>query len=121
MAVTKVRLPLADLVLTPSGSESVLDRLLIATKFQPYGTGSQNRVLQYVNYEPQAVGLAEKMMRFKQDISSLTLVPTGGGVFEVTVDGEKIYSKKQTGQFPDPAAIVKAIRAKLNPPTGKSR
>jgi len=60
-------------------------------------------------------------MRLKQDISSLTLVPMGGGVFEVTVNGEKIYSKKQTGQFPDPAAILKAVRARLNPPAGKAR
>ena len=45
----------------------------------------------------------------------------GGGVFEVTVNGEKIYSKKQTGEFPDPAAIVKAVRARLNPPAGKVR
>jgi selT/selW/selH-like putative selenoprotein len=34
-------------------------------------------------------------------------------VFEVTVNGEKIYSKKQTGQFPEPAAVLKAIRGKL--------
>ena len=52
-------------------------------------------------------------MRLKQDISSLTLIAAGGGVFEVTVDGEKIYSKKQTGEFPDPAAILKAVRARL--------
>jgi selenoprotein W-related protein len=47
----------------------------------------------------------------KQDISSLTLVPASGGVFEVIVNGEKIYSKKQTGEFPDPVAIAKAVRA----------
>jgi selenoprotein W-related protein len=40
-------------------------------------------------------------------------VPAGGGVFEVSVDGKKIYSKKQTGEFPDPTAILKAVRAKL--------
>jgi len=45
----------------------------------------------------------------------------GGGVFEVTVDGEKIYSKKQTGQFPDPAAILKTVRAKLKPSPAKAR
>ena len=61
------------------------------------------------------------MLRLKQDISGLTLVPMGGGVFEVTVNGEKIYSKKETGQFPDPAAIVKAVRAKLNASAGKGR
>ena len=37
----------------------------------------------------------------------------GGGVFEVTVNGDKIYSKKETGKFPDPAAILKAVRAKI--------
>ncbi len=30
----------------------------------------------------------------------MELVPGGGGVFEVTVDGTKVYSKKETGQFP---------------------
>jgi selenoprotein W-related protein len=60
-------------------------------------------------------------LRFKQDVSSLTLVPMGGGVFEVTVDGKKIYSKKETGEFPDPAAIVKAVRARLSPSPAKGR
>jgi selenoprotein W-related protein len=49
----------------------------------------------------------------KQDIRSLTLVPAKGGLFEVTVNGDKIYSKKETGEFPDPAAIVKTVRARL--------
>jgi len=61
------------------------------------------------------------LLRLKQDISSLTLVPMGGGVFEVTVNDEKIYSKKQTGQFPDAAAIVKAVRARVNPAAAKAR
>jgi selenoprotein W-related protein len=52
-------------------------------------------------------------LRFKQDIASLKLIPAGGGVFEVVVNGEKIYSKKETGKFPEPAAIVKQVRGKL--------
>jgi predicted Rdx family selenoprotein len=28
----------------------------------------------------------------------------------VTVNGEKIYSKKATGSFPDPAVIVQQVR-----------
>ncbi|MBI3852953.1 MAG: SelT/SelW/SelH family protein [Verrucomicrobia bacterium] len=55
--------------------------------------------------------MTEKLLRLKQDIRSLKLVPTGGGVFEVIVNGKKIHSKSQTGQFPDPDAIVKAVRA----------
>jgi len=42
---------------------------------------------------------------FRSDVSSLELIPGSGGVFEVTVNGEKIYSKKETGQFPDHQAL----------------
>jgi len=38
------------------------------------------------------------------------LVASGGGVFEVKVDGDLIYSKKQTGQFPDEGDIVEIIK-----------
>jgi selenoprotein W-related protein len=56
--------------------------------------------------------LTEKLLKLKQHISSLKLVPSGGGAFEVSVNGQKIYSKLQTGQFPEPDAIIKAIRAR---------
>jgi selenoprotein W-related protein len=52
-------------------------------------------------------------LAFKQRIGSLKLVPSGGGAFEVSVNGHKIYSKLQTGQFPEPDAILKAVKAKL--------
>jgi len=64
------------------------------------------------NYEPHAVGLAEKLLRLKQGLRSLTLIPSDGGAFEVTVNGHKIHSKLATGQFPEPDAILKAVRAK---------
>ncbi|MBI5687182.1 MAG: Rdx family protein [Verrucomicrobia bacterium] len=56
---------------------------------------------------------ARLLDEFKPDIQSLTLVPGTGGVFEVSVNGTKIFSKLQTGKFPEPDDIVKAIRAKL--------
>jgi selenoprotein W-related protein len=37
------------------------------------------------------------------------LIKSGGGVFEVMVDGELIYSKKATGNFPDEAQLLKQI------------
>jgi len=40
-------------------------------------------------------------------------VPGSGGVFEVTVNNEKVYSKLETGKFPEPDEIVKAVRGKL--------
>ncbi len=54
---------------------------------------------------------ARLLDEFKPDIQSLTLVPGTGGVFEVSVNGKNIYSKKQTGKFPEPEDIVKAVRA----------
>ena len=38
------------------------------------------------------------------------LIPSGGGVFEVEVDGERIHSTKATGRFPEPEEIVAALR-----------
>lgn len=46
-------------------------------------------------------------------INSLKLVPDKGGCFEVQADGELLYSKLATGQFPDEAAIVGAVEKRL--------
>jgi selenoprotein W-related protein len=43
-------------------------------------------------------------------MSGLTLVPSGGGRFEIVVDGETIYSKLETGVFPDDDAILEQLR-----------
>jgi selT/selW/selH-like putative selenoprotein len=40
----------------------------------------------------------------------VTLKRSGGGVFEITVDGRLAYSKKATGAFPDDEQVVGAIR-----------
>ena len=47
----------------------------------------------------------------KQKISTLELQPLGGGCFEVFVDGEQIYSKLETGEFPEEAEILGAVEA----------
>jgi selenoprotein W-related protein len=57
--------------------------------------------------------LAEKILTLKQRIGSLRLVPSSGGAFEVSVNAQKIYSKLQTGEFPDFDTILKAVKAKL--------
>ena len=38
---------------------------------------------------------------FKQDIEAITLIPSSGGRFEVTVDGELVFSKLKEKRFPD--------------------
>jgi selenoprotein W-related protein len=46
------------------------------------------------------------LTEFKQKIQELRLIPSGGGCFEVSIDGKLVYSKLKTGQFPDEAAMV---------------
>jgi selenoprotein W-related protein len=43
----------------------------------------------------------------------LKLIPSGGGAFELTVDGELIYSKLKTGQFPDEKWALDAVGSRL--------
>ena len=39
------------------------------------------------------------------------LIEGGGGIFDVTVDGKLVYSKHETGRFPDPGETLKAVQA----------
>ena len=38
-----------------------------------------------------------------------TLIPQGRGIFDVEVDGELMYSKFETGEFPDEERLVASI------------
>jgi selenoprotein W-related protein len=47
----------------------------------------------------------------EHDVDSLTLIPSSGGVFEVKVDDSLLFSKKQTGRFPDPGEVLQLMEA----------
>ena len=49
------------------------------------------------------------LTEYKQRISSLELEPSDGGAFELTIDGELVYSKLSTGEFPDESAMVSEV------------
>ena len=53
------------------------------------------------------------MSKYKQRISNLKLVPTSGGAFELTVDGELVYSKLKTKEFPDEQWVIDTIGKRL--------
>jgi len=58
--------------------------------------------------------LADKLLnQFKRRISGLTLEPSTGGCFELTVGNELIYSKLQTGRFPDDDDIAREVGKRL--------
>jgi selenoprotein W-related protein len=46
-------------------------------------------------------------------LSGLTLIPSSGGVFEVTLGDELLYSKKATGRHAEHDEVLKSIRSHL--------
>ena len=50
---------------------------------------------------------------FKQKVSNLTLVPSSGGCFELSANGELLYSKLKTGQVPNEQSIIDVLEKRL--------
>ena len=53
------------------------------------------------------------LTQYKQQVQGLELQPSSGGCFELTVDGDLMYSKLASGQFPDEPALVKEVGKRL--------
>lgn len=53
------------------------------------------------------------LSRFKQQIENLELVPSNGGRFELSLDGQLEYSKPKTGKCPDEADMLALVDKKL--------
>jgi selenoprotein W-related protein len=41
--------------------------------------------------------------------AEIVLIPSGGGVFEVAVNGKVVFSKKEMGRFPEEGEVVKLL------------
>jgi len=58
--------------------------------------------------------LTEELLKeFEAHIASWTLIPSSGGVFEVRVNGELVFSKKQQGRHAEVEEIRQALAARL--------
>lgn len=67
------------------------------------------------NFLPKAVGLAEELLaEFKTGINKLELQPGSGGVFEVSLNGQTIFSKKEMGRFPNEGELVGTLKEMNN-------
>lgn len=63
---------------------------------------------------PKAVSLTEELLNeFKSSVKEFTLVPSSDGVFEITLNDNVIFSKKELGRFPDEGEVLNTIRGKL--------
>jgi selenoprotein W-related protein len=60
------------------------------------------------------VSLSEAIMdAFGDRVSALKLIPGDGGCFEVTLNGELLYSKLQTGDFPENKQILDELKRRM--------
>jgi selenoprotein W-related protein len=50
------------------------------------------------------------LKEFESKISAIRIIPSDGGRFEVSVDGELIYSKLSTGRHAEPGEVMAIFR-----------
>ena len=60
------------------------------------------------NYLPQASSLEAEL---KQNFPNMeiSLISSGGGVFEIVLDGKLIFSKKAINRFPEKGEVARII------------
>ncbi len=62
------------------------------------------------NYKPRALSLRDDLQQ-EFPSSVINLIKSGGGVFEIELNGHlNIFSKKLTGRFPTNYEVIKTIR-----------
>ena len=57
----------------------------------------------------------ELLMTFDTDLGEVALVPDSGGIFEVRVDGDLIWSKRERGRFPESKELKQLVRDRVAP------
>jgi selenoprotein W-related protein len=53
---------------------------------------------------------AELIKEFEYKIESFSLVPSDGGKFEVSVNGDLVYSKLRTSRHAEPGEVAELLR-----------
>jgi len=59
--------------------------------------------------------IGELLTKYEFQLDSVTIIPSDGGRFEVTLDGELIFSKKALGRHAEPGEIAKLLEGRLPP------
>lgn len=57
----------------------------------------------------------ELLTTFVDELGEMALVPGSGGIFEVWLDGERLWNKKEAGRFAEPKEIKQLIRNRVAP------
>ena len=57
----------------------------------------------------------ELLTTFSQEIGELVLMPGKGGILEIRVNGESLFSRKEMGRFPEMKELKQLVRDKIAP------
>ena len=57
----------------------------------------------------------ELLTTFAKELGEVALVPAAGGVFEVRLEGETIFSRRQQGRFPEAKELKQLVRDRIAP------
>ncbi len=57
----------------------------------------------------------ELLTTFVDDLAEVALVPGTGGVFDIRLDGQLLFSRKDAGRFPEAKEVKQLIRDKIDP------
>jgi selenoprotein W-related protein len=57
----------------------------------------------------------ELLTTFDSELDALTLKPGTGGIFEVHANGERVWSRKEAGRFPEITELKQLIRDQIAP------
>ncbi|HTO54147.1 MAG TPA: SelT/SelW/SelH family protein [Myxococcota bacterium] len=65
----------------------------------------------------RAAWLAQELLStFESELSEVALLPNdAGGVFEVRLSGETLFSRKAMGRFPEAAELKRLVRDRIAP------
>ncbi|MDG4561278.1 MAG: SelT/SelW/SelH family protein [Candidatus Competibacter sp.] len=64
----------------------------------------------------RATWLAQELLTtFEQELGEVALRPGTGGVFEIQVGDELIWSRKQEGRFPEAKEVKQRVRDRIAP------
>jgi selenoprotein W-related protein len=57
----------------------------------------------------------ELLTTFDTELGEVALIPGSGGVFDVRVDGELVWSRKVQGRFPESKELKQRVRDHVAP------
>ena len=57
----------------------------------------------------------ELLSTFEEELNELTLIPGTGGIFEIHVNGKRIWSRKEHQGFPDIRELKQLVRNEVSP------